>query len=276
MPESKLEEAQWIVQALNLVEMFDGHFPEQHLEDYLSYYRMDHEEFDSVLDRYTNRDLFEKANGRWSPKYVVGEDFYMKIAIVDYGMGNLHSVRSALNYIGVEKVIVSADESRAAERISLFFLALVRSGLPWSLLNSMRLDHILKELVVGKQKPVLGICLGMQLLGLSSNEGGYTEGLSLIDGKVDAFDEAKVVVPHVGYNQVQVQEPRRLYYKMKNSLDFYFVHSFKMLSSGDIGESMCKYGQDFVAGFERDNMAGTQYHPELSQTNGLELFEKLR
>jgi len=90
---------------------------------------------------------------------------------------------------------------------------------------------------------------------------------------VDVFSNEQVVVPHVGYNQVLVNEPQRLYHGLKNILDFYFVHSFKMSSDSNIGQSLCKYSDSFVASFEVGNIAGTQYHPELSQTNGLNVLK---
>ena len=141
------------------------------------------------------------------------------------------------------------------------------------LIKSKKLDLIINNLAINKNKPVLGICLGMQLLGLSSDEGGYTEGLGLVDGAVDSFNSSQVVVPHIGYNQVLVGKSNKLYNNMEDILDFYFVHSFKMSSDTDIGQNMCQYNENFIASFEIDNIAGTQYHPELSQTNGLHVLK---
>lgn len=197
----------------------------------------------------------------------------MKIAIVDYGMGNLRSVISALKYLAIEDIIVSADERElfSADKIILPGVGSFRTAM--ELIRAKSLDAILRDLVINEKKPVLGICLGMQLLGLSSSEGGYTEGLGLVDGVMDVFSNKQVVVPHVGYNQVLVNEPQRLYHGLKNILDFYFVHSFKMSSDSNIGQSLCKYSDSFVASFEVGNIAGTQYHPELSQTNGLNVLK---
>jgi len=197
----------------------------------------------------------------------------MKIAIVDYGMGNLRSVISALKYLGIHEIIVSANERElySADKIILPGVGSFRAAM--ELIESKGLDSILSDLVINENKPVLGICLGMQLLGLSSNEGGFTKGLGLVDGTVEIFSNDQVVVPHVGYNQVLVKEPQRLYHDMKGILDFYFAHSFKMSSGSNIGQNLCQYGESFIASFEVGNIAGMQYHPELSQTNGLHVLQ---
>jgi glutamine amidotransferase len=113
----------------------------------------------------------------------------------------------------------------------------------------------------------------MQLLGMSSDEDGVNQGLGFIDGVVDVFDDDNVTVPHVGFNQVVLKHPSLLYKDMQDTLDFYFVHSHKMTANSDIGQSFCDYDESFVASFERDNIAGTQFHPELSQKNGLSVLK---
>ena len=197
----------------------------------------------------------------------------MKIAIVDYGMGNLRSVISALKYLGIREILVSANERELNTADKIILPGVGSFSAAMELINSKNLDSILRDLVINENKPVLGICLGMQLLGLSSNEGGFTQGLGLVDGTVDIFNNDQVVVPHVGYNQVVVENPQRLYRNMKDVLDFYFVHSFKMSSGSNVGQNFCKYGETFIASFEVGNIAGTQYHPELSQTNGLHVLK---
>ena len=197
----------------------------------------------------------------------------MRIAIVDYGMGNLRSVTSALKYLGIEDIILSDNECELSSADKIILPGVGSFSTAMELIKSKKLDLIINNLAINKKKPVLGICLGMQLLGLSSDEGGYTEGLGLVDGAVDSFNSSQVVVPHIGYNQVLVGKSNRLYNNMKDILDFYFVHSFKMTSDTDIGQNMCQYNENFIASFEIDNIAGTQYHPELSQTNGLHVIK---
>ena len=113
----------------------------------------------------------------------------------------------------------------------------------------------------------------MQLLGCSSTESGFNSGLSFVDGAVDKLEHSGLKVPHVGYNQVIATKNSRLYTGIEGTPDFYFTHSFKMLSESNVGQSFCHYGEDFVASFEEDNVAGVQFHPELSQKNGLQLIK---
>ena len=119
----------------------------------------------------------------------------------------------------------------------------------------------------------MGICLGMQLLGKSSTEDGMNEGLGFVDGIVNKFNIKNVRVPHVGFNQVKINKKSKLYEGFPDEADFYFTHSFRMTSNKSIRQSMCTYENDFVASFEFENIVGTQFHPELSQYNGLNLFK---
>jgi len=193
----------------------------------------------------------------------------MKIAIVDYGMGNIRSISSALKYIGCHDIIVSADEKELTNSDKIILPGVGSFGTAMQLIKEKNLDLILGELVINRKKPVLGICLGMQLLGLSSSEDGFFRGLGFIDGVVEGFNQANVVTPHVGYNQVLIKQPLRLYRDMGDILDFYFVHSYKMHCVSNIGQNLCQYDEGFIASFEYENIAGTQFHPELSQIHGL-------
>jgi len=196
----------------------------------------------------------------------------VKIVIVDYGMGNVRSIVGALNYIGQEDVLVSNqfEDLNNADRLILpgvgnFSQAMRR-------IIDLELDKKLVDLVVGNNKSILGICLGMQLLGRASTEGELNFGLGIIDGRVERFEVEGLKVPHVGYNQVIFNEMSRLYKGLSTGPDFYFTHSFRMLSDSSIGASTCQYGGAFVASFELENVAGVQFHPELSQDNGLQLL----
>ena len=140
-------------------------------------------------------------------------------------------------------------------------------------IQELQLDTMLKNLVLIEKKPILGICLGMQLLCESSDENGLHNGLGFIKGDVRKFEIAPLSVPHVGFNQVKFPENSRLYRGLDDKSDFYFTHSFRLQSSSYINAGVCKYGEEFIASFEIDNIAGTQFHPELSQTNGLKVLE---
>jgi glutamine amidotransferase len=128
------------------------------------------------------------------------------------------------------------------------------------------------ELVKLKKKPLLGICLGMQLLCNSSTEDGFNKGLSFINADVTKFEEENIKIPHVGFNQVKQNTNSKLFQNICDQSDFYFTHSFKVTSSENINQSMCNYGQNFISAFEFDNIYATQFHPELSQKNGLQLL----
>jgi glutamine amidotransferase len=179
-----------------------------------------------------------------------------------------------LNYLGVGDVPVTNDESelRCADKIILPGVGSFGEAI--SNIRRMALDALFEELVSRERKPFLGICLGMQLMGTSSTEAGEWEGLGLVDGTLDRFEDDGVIkIPHVGFDQVQSDGNSKLFLGLDGENDFYFTHTFKMTSSTDIGQSYCDYGQRFVAGFEVDNIAGVQFHPELSQQNGLRLLD---
>lgn len=198
----------------------------------------------------------------------------MKIAIVDYGMGNIKSIESTFRYLGVEDVVLSADYNVLNESDKIILPGVGSFGKAIVEIKKNNLDIYLKEIVVKKKKPLLGICLGMQLLGISSTEDGFNKGLGFINGYVKKFDNTLVQVPHVGFNQVNVNNKFKLYHDFENSpYDFYFTHSYRMKSDEHECVSFCNYQEDFVASFEFGNIAGAQFHPELSQTNGLKYFK---
>lgn len=195
------------------------------------------------------------------------------IVIVDYGMGNIYSVQSALNYIGIDSVYTNdASIILNANHILLPGVGSYRQAM--DNIKSLGLDDTLKEAVITRQIPILGICLGMQLLGKSSTEGGFTIGLELYDGFCEKFDIMNgLKVPHVGFNDVSIPKNSKLYLGIEDHSDFYFVHSFRMKTNNVDGVAYCNYGEEFVASFEYNNVMGTQYHPEKSQRNGLTVLQ---
>jgi glutamine amidotransferase len=135
-------------------------------------------------------------------------------------------------------------------------------------------DKELAELILNKKTPILGICLGMQLFGNSNTESGFIEVLGFINGKVESFTDKSTKILHVGYNQVRPNLNSRLYISIKSNPDYYFTHSYRMTSECDIDQATCSYSEEFVARFEKDNIAGARFHPELIHKNGLKLLKQ--
>lgn len=197
----------------------------------------------------------------------------MKIVIVDYGMGNIMSITSTLTYIGVNDVELSSDYDKLKNADKLILPGVGSFGKAMGQIRSKNIEASLNDLARDKKKPLLGICLGMQLLGMSSTEDGNNEGLGFVPGRVIKFDNSNLKVPHVGFNQVSLNKNGKLYDGIQDNADFYFTHSYKMTSDAKINQSYCDYGGEFIASFEFGNIAGVQFHPELSQSNGIKLLK---
>lgn len=197
----------------------------------------------------------------------------MKIAIIDYGMGNIKSISSTLRFLGVNEVVLSDNYNVIKNSDKIILPGVGSFAEAMRQIKRKNLDSFLKEFVLVDKKPLLGICLGMQLLSLSSSEHGYHAGLAFVNGLVTKFENNEVKVPHVGFNQVKINTKSKLFEGIDDGADFYFTHSYRMHSESDITQSLCNYQNDFVAGFEVDNICGVQFHPELSQLNGLRLLK---
>ena len=197
----------------------------------------------------------------------------MKIAIVDYGMGNICSLSSTLNFIGINDVVITDNynELKSADKLILPGVGSFAKAI--KTIRSKNLNIYLDDIVLENKKPLLGICLGMQLLANSSNEDGENSGLGYVNANVTKFIIENLKIPHVGFNQIEICKTSSLYKSIPNNPDFYFTHSFKMTSQDSINQSFCNYGENFIASFEYNNIYGTQFHPELSQTNGIQLLK---
>jgi len=197
----------------------------------------------------------------------------MNVVIVDYGMGNIKSISTTLRYLGIENVELSNDYETLKNADKLILPGVGSFGNAMEQIRSKKLDTYLNDIVIGSNKPILGICLGMQLMGSSSNEDGYNVGLCFVDTEVRKFTTENIKIPHVGFNQVEVAKESKLYKGIIPNPDFYFTHSYRMIGESQINQSMCDYGGRFIASFEYKNIAGVQFHPELSQKNGLRLLK---
>jgi len=193
------------------------------------------------------------------------------VAIIDYGMGNVASVQKALNFINVKSVIT--NEHSVIKDSSVILLPGVGSfAQGMENLNELNLVDLLTEEVLIKQKPFLGICLGMQLILGSGNEPYECKGLGWIQGEVKKFELVDLKIPHMGWNNIQVLNKK--YYNNHENSDFYFIHSYyvKPTNDQDIAATV-NYGFDVVASVQKDNIFATQFHPEKSQASGLSLLK---
>ncbi len=200
----------------------------------------------------------------------------MSVIIVDCGIGNLWSVRSALRYLGYD-VIVSSDPKEIAQADVLILPGVGSFRKAMEALRTSHIDEAIVEAVKGRGRKILGICLGMQLLANFGAEDGETAGLGLIPANVERFAvEAmgRLKVPHIGFNQVRSESRSFLFKGISSSAYFYFVHSFRLLADGLPGHAgLCDYGETFLAAYENENIFASQFHPEKSQTNGLKLLK---
>ena len=196
-----------------------------------------------------------------------------RILIVDYGMGNLLSVTNAIREIGHQPYV----SSNPAEITGADYLILPGVGSFRSAMNRLEetgLKDALQNFWAVKQRPILGICLGMQLLASHGIEDGGSEGLKVFEGTIESFPtNSALKIPHVGFNTVACHSDSTLFRGLSPETDFYFVHSYRLGEAPPTGRSsMCEYGDSFVASWEYDNIFATQFHPEKSQANGLKVL----
>ena len=199
-----------------------------------------------------------------------------KTAIIDYGMGNLKSVEKCLNYLGIKnKLVKNPKDLKDYSHIILPGVGSFKEAIKNLKKNGMH--NALIRVSKNKKQKILGICLGMQLLFNSSTEEGYTKGLGILEGKVDSFiikRKTNLKIPHVGFNEVSFNKDNHFFKDIKNNSDIYFDHSFKIKKfQKDINPVTCIYGEKFLSAFNIENIFGTQFHPEKSQSNGLLLLK---
>lgn len=196
----------------------------------------------------------------------------MSIVVVDYGMGNTFSVQSALRYLGYESDL-SADPAVILSAKKIIFPGVGAFSDCVSSIKEKNLDVILNEAVVSKQIPILGICLGMQMMFDGSDEGPGA-GLGWLPGFVRKIaPEPGFRVPHVGWNDLALKNAGKMFQGIKTGAHMYFTHSFHVepRNQSDVAAS-CFHGKEIVAAVEHDHIWGTQFHPEKSQETGLKIF----
>ena len=195
------------------------------------------------------------------------------VAIVDYGVGNLFSLRCSLNAIGADVVVTGdADVIRSADRVILPGVGAFRDAA--QKLRDTGLDKVLVRLAKGG-KPLLGICLGMQMLFEKSYEFGEYEGLGLIKGSVrpiaDVIPES-LKIPQIGWNALNFKRESDLFCNIKNGDYVYFVHSYYAAECDDAVNATCDYGAPLTAAVQKGSVYGCQFHPEKSGEVGLAIL----
>jgi glutamine amidotransferase len=193
------------------------------------------------------------------------------IAVLDYGMGNLRSVEKALDHVGAE-VLVTNDHARVREADGVILPGVGAFPKAMERVRELKLDDLLAERVEAGV-PVLGICLGLQLLFERSTELGGGDGLGLIGGEVTALDAPGLKVPHIGWEPVRWKRESELTDGLASETPFYFVHSFgvRPRETADV-LGTAEWGEPFVCAIAKPPLYGVQFHPEKSSSAGLRLL----
>ncbi len=202
------------------------------------------------------------------------------VAVIDYGMGNLHSVASALEHVGADKVLVThdANQIRQADRVVFPGVGAIRDCM--SEIRRLHCDALLEQALTEQHVPVLAICVGLQALMSRSEENDGVDCLDIIPGEVRYFGNpltdangGRLKVPHMGWNEVRQVVDHPLWQGIEDGSRFYFVHSYyvhaddRALVAGSV-----RYGVDADAALARDNLFAVQFHPEKSAAMGLQLL----
>jgi len=198
------------------------------------------------------------------------------VTIVDYGLGNLGSIQNMLRYLGHDSQIASRkQEIESAEKLILPGIGSFDFGI--SQLLKREMVEVLNYKVLDQKKPILGICLGVQLMTRGSEEGDL-KGLSWFEADTIQFNftgyKGKLSIPHMGWNFIEKRKVSKLNQNMHDQSKFYFVHSFH-LKPDDPADVLYEthYGYDFAVGLEKDNILGCQFHPEKSHKYGMRLLD---
>ncbi len=198
----------------------------------------------------------------------------MKIAIINYEMGNIKSVENAFKSLFIDVIITSnIDIIEKCDGVILPGVGAFKDAI--KNLKKFKLDSYIKNLII-QNKPFLGICIGLQVLFKYGTEGGKSQGLGIFNGIVEKipFKEG-LKIPHMGWNKIKILKPEsKLFKEIKQLESFYFVHSYQVKPQDyDIVSSVTDYGIEIVSSIEKNNCYGVQFHPEKSSTCGLAVLK---
>ena len=195
------------------------------------------------------------------------------IGIIDCGISNLGSIVQTVSNLGHNPIIVS-DPGQISNKSHIIFPGQGTFSEGMRRINSLGWSEVLRSEVLDRGKPILGICLGMQLFARFGNEGGHVDGLGFLEGEVSKLEDGGLRLPHIGWNTVCQSRDSRLFFCIPQNVDFYFSHSFVLkLNEESIATTNCNYGQTFTASLEYKNIFGTQFHPEKSSKAGRQLLK---
>jgi glutamine amidotransferase len=197
------------------------------------------------------------------------------VIIVDYGMGNMQSIRKQLTRLGVESIVTS-DPSEILRANKIILPGVGHFGKAMDNLTNLGLVEVLSETVLHDKTPVLGICLGMQLMAKFSEEGGV-DGLGWIDGVVTKFrikDTLRYKVPCMGWNTISKKKDSKLLSGIDKDSEYYFMHGFHLIAQ-NIDDILAEtiYNYCYTSAVERENIYGVQFHPEKSHDSGFKLIQ---
>ncbi len=203
----------------------------------------------------------------------------MNVTIVDYQSGNISSVINSFTEVAKGKVNLEVtsdiNKVKSSDKIILPGQGSFKSCVD-SLKSINGLVDTLKEFAIINKKPLLGICVGLQMFADIGYEEEKTKGLGWISGKVSKIDnqEGKFKLPHIGWNEIEIQKESKIFKDIKNKSHMYFVHSYEFIPEDkSVISATAEYSSKIVCSVERDNLYGTQFHPEKSDKTGLKIIE---
>lgn len=194
-----------------------------------------------------------------------------RVIELDFGMGNIRSLQKAFEHLG-QKVEVTSDYKLARQADVLILPGDGAFGKAMQELRRLHLDEVIYDFVRSK-KPLLGICIGFQLLLQESEEFGKQQGLALLEGEIESFrHDGDLEIPHIGWNPTSFVEGSLLGKGLAPLTFFYYVHSYRLGGKHSFSAAMSRYGKDFTAVIEKENIFATQFHPEKSHSEGLQVL----